>query len=239
MGSKFLVSGVPVISSLSDAVQFASVLNQWEMITQSLYDSASYVAAGQTQLTFFALPQGQGTGFGGGSKTPSDTNMQLAGQLSQNNAFIISAITIEVQPTTPRVTAQNPAVFGAQAVAAIVNDAYFIRTTGNFQLSINNKPYLLEAPLMQFPAINDFEVNAALSDATTPGSSFQSRIAYAKARSYNPLIAGGYSLAPNNILLTPNQAFSVTLNWPEGLQTITNPARIFVRLNGMQLRAAQ
>ncbi|MGZ7265373.1 hypothetical protein ACXWP3_09695, partial [Streptococcus pyogenes] len=45
----------------------------WEAIKQSLYDYQAYAAAGQTNLTFFALPVGQS------SKTLSDTNMTLAG----------------------------------------------------------------------------------------------------------------------------------------------------------------
>lgn len=227
------VNGIPFINSITDAQQWATTLSSWEALTQSIFDSAVYPAAGTTQLTFFATPQGQGTGFGGGAKSASDTSMQIAGMLPANQAMLIVSAEIDFQPTTPRVTAQNPAVFGAQAVAAIVNDAYFFRTTGNLVLTIGQKPYLSEAPMMKFPASNDFQISAALADVSTTGASLQSRIAYGRAD------GPAYVLSPNNLLLTPNQNFGVTLNWPEGPQTITNPARVFVRFMGMFMRSAQ
>jgi len=233
-GQPVFINGIPIINNLQAAQNYAvNMYQQWEAVTQSLYDSASYVAAGQTQLTFFQQPVGQGTGFGGAAKTLSDTNMQLAGQLPAMQAFIVTGINVECQPTTPTVAAQMPAAFGAQAIAQIVNDAYIVRRSGNLNFTIGSKSYLNEGPLMRFPAPNDFEIHAALSDVTTAGANLQSRIAYGFANGPSQI------LAPNNLLLIPNQAFSITLNWPEGAQAITNPMRIFVRLEGVLLRAAQ
>jgi hypothetical protein len=224
---------IPNIANLSDLSNFSVNWNQWEALTQSLYDSAPYPAAGTTGLTFFQNPIGQGTGFGGGAKTASDTNMTLAGMLATGIMQIVTSIEVDVQPTTPTVTAQMPAVFGAQAAAQIVNDAYIIRRSGNLVFHVLSKNYLTEAPLMQFPAASDFVAEGALADTTTAAASSQSRIAWGTAA--GPL----YSLTPNNILLISNQNFNITLNWPEGVQAITNPARIFVRLNGIQFRLAQ
>lgn len=221
------------IANIKDLVNFQVNWDQWEAIKQSLFDSASYPAAGVTSLNFFAVQQGQGTGFGGGSKTLSDTNMVLGSMLPANQMFLISEIEVTCQTTTPTVTAQMPAVFGGQAAAQLVNDAYIFYRSGNFILTIGSKQYLQEAPLMSLPPEAIFEVQGALSDATTAGSAFQSRVFYAGARGQP------YVLTPNNLLLVSSQNFNVTLNWPEGLQAITNPARIFVKLNGTLYRKAQ
>lgn len=214
--------------SVPDRAQLAKyVVNRegWEAIKQSLYDFQSYAAAGTTQLTFFALPVGQG------GKTKSDTNMSLAGQLPTNQEFLVQSIEVVFFPTTPTVAADMPAAFGAQAVAAQVNDAYIFRRSGNLQLTIGSKPYLEEAPLMRFPSKTNFELDAALADVSTAGADLQSRIAYANSR------GRPYMLAP--LVLTSNQNFTVTLNWPEGVQAITNPARVGVILDGILYRRSQ
>ena len=233
---KFLANGAPLVANMADVAAYNTTQwNNWEFITQSLYDSAVYPAAGTAQLNFFQNPIGQGTGFGGGTKTLSDTNMNLGGQLASGNMFVIGTIEIEFQPTTPTVTAQMPAVFGAQAVAAIINDAYVFWRAGNFTLQILQKVYSQEAPLMRFPSQSDFSIQAAFADVSTAGASFQSRAAFASA--YGPV----FSLAPNNLLLPETTNFKATLSWPEGVQALpsTNPARVFVRFGGMMARQAQ
>lgn len=231
---KFLPSGAPIVANMLDIQSFSTVQwNNWEFVTQSLYDSTAYPAAGSLSLSFFQTPQGAGLGFGGGTKTQSDTNMVLNGQLPSGNMFVIATLEIEFQPTTPTVAAQMPAAQGAVAAALIVNDAYIFWRSGNFTLRILQKDYSTEAPLMRFPSQSDFSVQGALSDSTTPAASAQNRIAFGSA--YGPV----YTLAPNNLLIPETTNFKVTLAWPEGLQAITNPARIFVRLGGMQARQAQ
>lgn len=205
----------------------------WECIKQTMYDTAQYIALGQTQLSFFSTPVGQGAGWAGGVKTLSDTNMTLAGQLPTNQEFLIESIDVAFYPATPTVAAAMPAAFGAQAAAVSVNDAYIFRRSGNLNLTIGSKPYLQEAPLMKFPAKADFEVNAALADVTSAAANLQSRIAYAKSR------GRPYFLSPASVLLTSNQNFSVTLSWPEGLQAISNPARVVVSLDGYLYRRSQ
>lgn len=199
----------------------------WEAIRQSLYDYQAYAAAGQSQLTFFALPVGQG------GKTNSDTNMTLAGQLPKNQEFLIQSIEVFFSPTTPTVAAQMPAAFGAQAIAQIVNDSYIVGRAGNLVLTIGSKPYLQEAPLGRFPQKAAFTVDGALSDVTTAGANLQSRMAFGQWR------GRPYLLDPAPLLLPENQNFSVSLNWPEGVQAITNPGRIGVILDGILYRRSQ
>lgn len=229
-------NGIPILRSLANINKFAVNLNSYEALTQSLYDSAAYPTAGTNQLTFFQNQVGQGTGvISNAAKTLEDTNMQAGGALPAMQAYIVCSIEVEVQPgvsSSGFAAAELPSVFGAQAAAAQVNDVYKIRQTGYLQFNIGSKAYMTEGPLYKFPASNDFEVDAAVCDATTLASASQSRIAYGKS------VGSPYILAPNNLLLVPTQNFSVTLNWTT-LETTTAAARIFVRLMGQLLRASQ
>jgi len=217
------LSQVPNIAQLAT---FQVTLPGYEAITQSLYDRLTYAAAGQTQLGFFATPNGQG------GKTLSDTNMQLAGQLAANNQFLIQSVELRFVPTTPTVAAAMPAAFGAGAVAVQVNDSYIFYRAGNLVLNIGNKVYLQEAPLGKFPSKAYFTVNAAVADATTAAANLQSRIAYGHSDGRPYLLK-----AP--LLLEQNQSFGVTLNWPEGVQAISNPAQVQCVLDGIFYRKSQ
>lgn len=208
-------------------------LNTWEALTQALYDRIAYPANGIASLSYFSQPIGQGTGLGGNPKTLSDTNMVLAGQLPANQMFLVRDIEIDFQTTVPNVTADNPAAFGADEVAHIVNDPYFVMREGNLVFTIGSKSYLTEAPLGIFAPAYFFNISGAVSDQTTPATSLQARNLYSGYRGQQ------YVLTPNNLLLVANQNFNVALSWPEGLQPITNPASIVVRLNGTLYRKAQ
>ena len=198
----------------------------WEAVRQSLYDFTSYAAAGQTTLNFFATPNGQG------GKTLSDTNMTLAGQLPAAQEFLVNSIEVLFFPTVPVVAADNPAAFGVAAIANAVNDVYKVARTGNLVLTIGSKPFLTEAPLGRFPAKTHFQVDGAVSQGGVVADTAQ-RVTYAYA-------AGRpYLLSPADLRLTSSQNFSVTLNWPEGLQTITNPGRIGVIMDGILYRRSQ
>jgi hypothetical protein len=231
---QFLQNGAPVIGNMADLSTYATMQwGNWEFIEQSLYDSVAYPAAGLLNTIFFQVPQGQGVGFGGGAKTLSDTNMQNQGMLSQGLMQLVTSIELEFQVTTPTVAAGMPAAFGAQAVAVQINDAYIFWRSGNLVFKVLAKNYVTEAPLMRFPSTDDFSLQAAVGDVSTTGASLQSRIAFASA------YGAPYILSPNNILIPSTTGFMVTLAWPEGLQAITNPARIFCHLNGMEARLAQ
>lgn len=222
--------GVPAAWQLS---AYNVNLDDWEAVRWSLYDSAAYPTTGIASLAYFQTPVGSGTGFGGGAKTNSDTNMTLNGQLPRNQMFLIQSVELDVQTSTPTVAATMPAAFGAQAAATQVNDAYIIRRSGNLTLQIGSKPYLQEAPLMRFPARSVFSIDAALADGTTLAGASQSRIAWGRADGQP------YFLSPGDILLPENQNFVLTLSWPEGLQAVTSAARIFARLQGVLYRRAQ
>lgn len=214
------------VTSYNGLSQFNVNREGWEAIRQTLYDYQAYAAAGATQLTFFAVPSGQG------GKTLSDTNMTLAGQLPANQEFLVQSIEVHFLPTVPAVAADNPAAQGVKAIANAVNDVYRFHRTGNLQLIIGSKPYLQEAPLGRFPAKTQFLLSAATALAGEVADA-NSRIAYAQS--------GGrpYLLSPANLRLVSTQNFSVTLNWPEGVQAITNPARVGVIFDGILYRRSQ
>lgn len=200
----------------------------WEKIRQSFYDRLTYLAAGQSVLQFFQQPAGQG------GKTKSDTNMTLAGQLPKNQVFLVQGIEIFFFPTTPSVAADLPAAFGAGQAADSINDVYVFHRFGNLELFIGSKSYLQEAPLGKFPSSRNFHIEAALADATTAAANLQSRIAYASS------VGRPYALTPP-VLLIENQNFSLSLNWPEGLQALPsgNPAVVHASLEGIQVRRSQ
>lgn len=201
----------------------------WEAIRQSLYDFTTYAAAGQTQLTFFALPVGQG------GKTLSDTNMTLAGQLPANQEFLVNSIELYFRTITPAPSASTvDAAVAAPALATQVNDSYLVSRTGNLTFTIGSKPYLQEAPLGRFPPKTDFELDAAVALATTVAAdSIESRVAIGRWK------GRPYILSPADLRLISTQNFNVTLNWPEGVQAITNNARIGVVLDGILYRRSQ
>jgi hypothetical protein len=203
-----------------------------EIFKDSLYDSVAYAAAGQTSLSYFSSPVGQGTGFGGGTKTYSDTNMDLAGQLSAGTGFLIDRIEVEFQPTTPSVTADMPAVFGAQRACQLVNDAYVFGRSGYLSFTgPNNKVLLINGPMYRFPSVKNFEVDGALADVTTAGASLQSRTQFAR------WTGEPFDLFPVPIWLDSNMKFGIQLKWDEGVQALPsgNPARVFVRLGGLRV----
>lgn len=215
--------GVPTRAELS---RYSVNRAGWEAVRQSLYDYQVYAAAGQSQLSFFVSPVG-------GTRTASDTNMTLAGQLPKNQEFLVQSVEVFFTPTTPTVAAQMPASFGAQAAAQIVNDSFIVGRSGNLTFTIGSKPYLQDAPLGRFPQKAYFCVEGAAADTSTAGVNLQSRIVYGHW--------GGrpYLLDPAPLLLPENQNFAVTLSWPEGAQAITSPGRIGVILDGILYRRSQ
>ena len=198
----------------------------WEAIKQSLYDFQAYQAAGVSTLTFFSTPVG-------GTKTLSDTNLTLAAQLPKNQEFLVQSIEVVFHPSTPTVAAAMPSFFGAQAAQVLINDAYIFGRSGNLTLTIGSKPYLQEAPLGRFPQKARFDLSAALADATTAAAALQTRTGFGF------WTGRPYLLDPAPLLLPENQNFSVSLNWPEGAQAISNPARIGVILDGIMYRRSQ
>lgn len=213
-------TNIASIPSLNDLKSYnVNRSNEVEGIRSSLYDFQSYAQAGQTELQFFQVPQGQS------SKSLADTNMELAGSLPNPKHFLVMNIGIYFFP------AGDPAQFGAQAAAENVNDTWDVLKSGYVELFIGSKNYVQEAPIGRFPPRTGMVLSAALSDQTTAGANMQSRIAYANF--------GGapYEVKPP-ILLMPTQNFKVSIKWPTAV-AISAAARIGVVMEGILYRLSQ
>jgi len=197
--------------------------DDYEGIRQSLYDSQTYAAAGQTSLTFFQVPIGQA------GKTRADTNMETAGTLPQPKNFLAESIELHILPAIDP-SAVDGGVVGDGSEFA--NDVYKILSAGFLELFIGSKTYLTEAPLMKFPPKTRMELSAAESVAIgDAGAAINFRDVYA-AGSGRP-----YYLDPA-ILLEPTQNFNVSLNWPTAV-AISADLRIFVSMDGVLYRLSQ
>jgi hypothetical protein len=191
-----------------------------EAIEQPLYDYQTYAALGQTNLTFFATPMGQG------GKTIDDTNMQLAGQLPAPQQFLCKSISLEFFPGV----SPTPAV-GA-TVSQFVNDVWAVGKSGTLTFSALSKNILQMAPLSNFPNKSRMNVSAALADTTTAAASRLSVINYAA------WAGPTFEIAP--IMILPNQNFQVTLTWAAAVPLPSAAAgRIGIKLNGILYRAVQ
>jgi len=189
---------------------------QQEIIWNPLYDSGTYLLAGQSQLTFFQVPNGQS------SKTFEDTNMEAAGQLPSPQSFLCTGICVEMFPAA--LPGRNIA---AASIASNWNDIYEVFKSGYLEFNIGSKNYLRDAPVGKFPPSYRIAGGAALATTTAAESAV---IDYAS-------VAGApYSIVPFTIPQTQN--FKVTLNWDTAVG-ITADMPIRVTLQGFLYRDAQ
>lgn len=220
-----MATKLPTIAELK---QYA--VNQpgvYEITRQTLYDFASYAAAGQTSLNFFQLPQGQA------GKTKADTNMETAGSLPSPKHFIVSSIEIMFFPGV------EPGQYSSAGLVAteFANDVYALMKGGFLDFFIGSKSYLTEAPLGKFPPKTGLEIAAAYAvdrkQTTAANATDQLSMDYAR------LCGRPYYIEPE-ITIVPTQNFNVTLNWPVAIPLPSGqPARIGVVLDGLLYRLAQ
>lgn len=217
---------------------------QAEVYRQTLYDFQVYPTAGQTSFTFFSVPQGQGVTSAegatvGSAKTQLDTNMTLAGQLPQPQAFLIQSIEVVFlagnSATTNTFISQVPAVFAvddAVTIAAQVNDVAKVVNNAMVYLFIGSKFYLQDGPAVRFPPKAYLGVDAAVADisATTPGS-----MAVTTARG----MGRPYYIDPE-LSLMASQNFNVTLNFGGAIATPSGfNGRVGIILDGYYFRNSQ
>ena len=216
---------------------------QSEIVRNRFYDWQLYPTAGQTTLTYFSSPVGQGitTALGntvGSSKTLWDTNLELPNTLPSGKAYLCESIEVFFLPgsvsTANTYTPANIAAFTAASAlvnTGQVNDVNTIYQSGLLEFNILSKNYLRETPLMAFPPKAHFDVSAALSSnsATTALNS----VAFAKA------FGRPYYISPE-IALQPAVNFEVKLSWPGAVATPSGfNGRLGVVLDGYFMRASQ
>lgn len=218
-------------------------LAQSEIIRQSLYDHQIYPAAGSNQLNFFQVPVGQGITSALGAvattaKTLADTNMALSGQLSSGLSFVIESIEVLFYPgsvSTANTFTVDALTFFLAAASAVptaqVDDVNAFYQSGYLQLTILQKAYLTEAPLMRFPPKAFLSMDAAIASNSATTSEVGIACARASGRPY---------YMDPTLTLQPAMNFVVSLVWP-GLVALpsTFNARVGVVLDGGYLRASQ
>lgn len=193
-----------------------------EAISQPLYSYQAYPAVGGNVFTFFQTPAT-------GAITAEDTNMQLAAQLPAPQKFLIQGIGIDF------LSGLAP-VLGPRADAAIstANDFYAVLRRGVFNLTVGSKAYLDMAPLMALPPRAHFDMNSAVTSATTPAGALQTIMSAAWSE--------GDVFRPIPVLLEAGQNFKCTLGFPAGpvaLPSADAAARIGVILYGTLYRSPQ
>lgn len=194
--------------------------NEFEITKQTLYDTLTYAAAGQSQLTFFQEPIGQN------GKTKADTNIESAGQLPAPKYFLIESIEIRFFPDN------LPANTGAtyDPTTSIANDVYTLQKSGYLELFIGSKAYLTEAPLGKFPPKTCLETEFAYA-TTAAGEEIGGDYAVFSGRPY---------YIDPHITLIPTQNFNVNLNWPTLVPLPSaKDARIQVSFDGLLYRLSQ
>lgn len=196
-----------------------------ERIRQPLYNYLPYVTAGQGQLSFFQQQVG-------GAVTQLNTNLQLAGQISAPQSFLVDGVGIDYLPGT---TAAPP-VLGPRADAATgaMNDFYTVMKSGVLNFIIGNKPYLTMSPMMSMPPRSHMDGNQAVTTNLTTGAATQTIMQV-------PFVTGPiFKTVP--MLLEASQNFSINITWPAGNVAIPSGdalAQLGVWLYGTLYRPAQ
>lgn len=191
-----------------------------EVIWQPAYDYQAYAQAGQTQLLFFQVPQGQA------GKTPADTSMVLAGQFPAPTGQFVTAVQVPFFP----LNTVSQAATAATRVQTNVSDVVAVANSGYLQLVIGSKPYLTDAPIGKFPPNFGIDLFSAMASTGANATTNVGDVNYARAK-------GRYAeITPFFIPQTQN--FSVGLFWPAAV-AVTIAGRIGVILDGFYYRQSQ
>lgn len=219
---------------------------QAEVVRQRFYDYQLYPAAGQSQLTFFAQPIGQGvtTAIGatvGTTKTQFDTNLELPNTLPSGKQFMVESIEVILFPGSSAVantySPANVQVFNAAASQANLNtvggmnDVNTFYQSGMLELNVLSKNYLRETPLMAFPPKTGIDLSAAVASNAAATSFLGMGVAKAAGRPYY--------LEPE-ITLQPAVNFEVLIKYPAAVAMPSGfNGRVGVILDGYFMRASQ
>ena len=209
------------MNQINNPQQYSVNRSGQEAIRSSLYDFQAYAAAGQTQLTFFQVPKGQG------GKTQADTNMESAGALPSPKQFKLETLELLFFPGSPI----DQVASSATNAAGQADDMYQFIKNGFLDLFIGSKSYLTEAPLGRFPSSTGMRVDQSMSGTFAAPNMVKGEYAAATGIIYR--------IQPE-ILLEPTQNFNVTLNWPLAIaMPSTLAARVGVVMRGILYRNSQ
>lgn len=220
--------GRPILT-LDELNAHVTQLATQDVIYAPLYDAASWGTAGQTLLTFFSAPVGQGTSTAPGytgTKTLADTNLQSAGQLTKGNEFYMTGQEFMFFPGS------NPEQdLTAAGINGFLNDTYNAAKSGYVTLQVgSNRNYIQDGPLGIFPPNARLYVAAAIGGTDTAATNSILTQTYA-AWSGEP-----YEITP--VYIEATLGFSESIQWPAAV-TLATTARIMSRMRGYLVRNAQ
>ena len=203
---------------------------EFEAVREPLYDFLTYAAAGQTSLTFFQQPQGQG------GKTIADTNLELAGALPQPKNFLIETIEVYFFPSDAPVTLQNTATTDLTSTN-FANDVEAVQDGGSLRLFIGSKAYVEQAPIGRFPPTT--RLYAEFGFGTQMKQAAAADEVTAIRGDYAAMTGKPFKLVPR-IRLIPTQNFNVSLNWPTAVALPSGAnGRIGIVMDGILYRESQ
>ena len=198
----------------------------YEGIRQTLYDYQVYASGGQTSLSFFQVPLGQG------GKTIADTNIEVAGSLPQPKHFLVESCEIRFWPGVNPVT-----LVTTLAESEFTNDVYTLSKSGSLNFFIGSKTYLEEAPLGRFPPKTKLEAQFAVALEFKQGAAADEEQQVTMDMAY--MCGRPYFINPATLLI-PTQNFKVSLNWPAAVALPSGQdARIGIVLDGVLYRQSQ
>lgn len=220
--------GRRTVSRADLASHRVTVPGEQDAIYSPLYDSLTYLAAGQQSLTFFAVPIGQGTTSAPGAtgpKTEADTNLTNAGLLPKGNRFYCTGLEFSFLPGS------LPGNTGALATTGQnTNDVNAVAKAGWARFRIQNRDYTIDGPLGVFPPLNRLAVASTPASVVTATTIVQT--------DYAAFAGAPYNIVP--VFIESNQAFSVSVFFPALVALPSTVAgRIFCRLRGQLIRDAQ
>jgi hypothetical protein len=232
--------GRPVLTPDYIQTHTVGVPGTKDVIWGPLYDAQAYPAAGSTVLTFFAVPQGQGTssapGAGAVAKSVFDTNMITNNQLSLGNEFYAigsetllfpgvnnstsTTASFGVEPTSDTITVNN-----------FINDIYNVGNGGIKVLTVGtDRKYINDGPLNLFPPatrLAGFTAIAGTGATTTTIAQTQ----------YAVWSGEPYTLVP--IYIQSTQQFTLVNTFAAAIPTVSGQiARMIERLRGYLIRQA-
>jgi len=183
-----------------------------EVIPHMLYDTATYTDAVTTTLTFFTTNRA----------TADLSNMQQPGVLQNGQTFLAQCISLYY-----KVTVHTDDAGAAGAFPSIINDLVLLVNTGIMRMVIGDKRYG-PWPLWRLPAATFLKGLIASAGAEAANL----------VHDYGQIDGPLYSLFPN-LVISPLQQFSASLEWPAGAVNLTGDVVIQVLLDGQLARTIQ
>ena len=208
-----------------------NVQNGWEVIDAPIFDTETYAAAGQLNLSFFTT--GQNT------EGEDKTNLQGAGgQLPAQQYQLVRGLSTWIIPGENPVTVANSAAAQLAVVTNFTNDIFatYFSSTARRQFKIANKVYVNE-PARNFTPRTSLNVSAAAALNYTQAAAATGESQYTVDVAH---IGGVVRDLDVPFLLEPQESFTDQDVWKAVVATpSTQPMTVVHQLDGLTYRSIQ